>query len=509
MTVTVRHASQTGAAANPDALVDGPKWDADHEVTGAAGVSGSATSGEVAYFASDGTEISGSAAVTIGSGIMSLPGHTNNLNIYPMLDPGNGIQLSYGTGAGNGEGGFVTFWTKNPGGSAPAIHQELGGIQAYAWVNGAYNVATSPVSVVLATTEAWTATQWGCGVGFQSIPIGTSTIALEACIADGMTILASGDPQNMTTGLGRGTLNARGGVYDGDNRVVSPSNKFLIGAQWFLGGTSNSPPTGPALTVSKNTAALPATGTPAGITGTAQAVMTLGGVDGSNADLIIQSFGASADIRYLTSGGTAASRTATVSGSSPGANFWYGYTGSVYVATAGINITATDNYDGSHSGSRLDLYATAAGGTSLGIAASFAAGVSLGTTTDPGSGALLATSSLKSSGATAGLGYATGAGGAVTQITSRTTGVALNKVCGAITLVSAAGSASYQTFTVTNSAVVATDVVRVVQKSGTDKYIIHVTAVGAGSFDITFATTGGTTTEQPVFNFAVIKAVAA
>lgn len=34
-------------------------------------------------------------------------------------------------------------------------------------------------------------------------------------------------------------------------------------------------------------------------------------------------------------------------------------------------------------------------------------------------------------------------------------------------------------------------------------------AVGAGSFRITFWTTGGTTTEQPVFNFAVIKAVAA
>jgi len=35
-----------------------------------------------------------------------------------------------------------------------------------------------------------------------------------------------------------------------------------------------------------------------------------------------------------------------------------------------------------------------------------------------------------------------------------------------------------------------------------------VTAVGAGSFRITYATTGGTTTEQPVFTFAVIKAVA-
>jgi hypothetical protein len=113
---------------------------------------------------------------------------------------------------------------------------------------------------------------------------------------------------------------------------------------------------------------------------------------------------------------------------------------------------------------------------------------------------------IKSTSATLGIGYATGAGGAVTQATSRTTGVTLNTVCGAITLVSAAGSATYQTFTVTDSAVAAADVVRVCQKSGTDLYEIHVTAVAAGSFNVTFRTTGGTTTEQPVFNFAIIKA---
>lgn len=109
----------------------------------------------------------------------------------------------------------------------------------------------------------------------------------------------------------------------------------------------------------------------------------------------------------------------------------------------------------------------------------------------------------------ANIGYGTGSGGAVTQITSRTTGVTLNKPSGAITLVSAAGSASYQTFTVTNSYVAATDVVVVSQKSGTDKHEIYVTAVAAGSFNITFAAISGTTTEQPVINFVVIKAVIA
>jgi hypothetical protein len=121
--------------------------------------------------------------------------------------------------------------------------------------------------------------------------------------------------------------------------------------------------------------------------------------------------------------------------------------------------------------------------------------------------AITATGSIKSSHATNGIGYATGAGGTATQATSRTTGVTLNKACGQITLVSAAGSTSWQTFTVTNSAVAATDVIHVAQASGTDLYQIHVTNVAAGSFKISFATTGGTTTEQPVFNFAVVKGV--
>jgi len=122
---------------------------------------------------------------------------------------------------------------------------------------------------------------------------------------------------------------------------------------------------------------------------------------------------------------------------------------------------------------------------------------------------ITSTGSMLVTAAAGGLGYGTGSGGSVTQVTSRTTGVTLNKTNGAITLVSAAGLATFQSFTVTNSTVAATDVVYVTQKSGTDLYQIFVTATAAGSFRITFATTGGTTVEQPVFNFAVIKGVTA
>lgn len=106
-------------------------------------------------------------------------------------------------------------------------------------------------------------------------------------------------------------------------------------------------------------------------------------------------------------------------------------------------------------------------------------------------------------------GYGTGAGGQVTQTTSRTTGVTLDKGTGSITLVSAAGSTSWQSFTVSNVLVKEYDTIEVSQKSGTDKYMIHVTKVQNGSFDITYATTGGTTTEQPVFNFCVYRGAAA
>jgi hypothetical protein len=140
-------------------------------------------------------------------------------------------------------------------------------------------------------------------------------------------------------------------------------------------------------------------------------------------------------------------------------------------------------------------------GTNVSITNAFALFVAAGASRFGGS--------VLSSSATAGIGYATGAGGVQTQTTSRTQGVTLNTICGAITLVSAAGSTSWQSFTVTNSTVAATDNVIVNQKSGTDLYMIHVTNVAAGSFRITYATTGGTTTEQPVFNFSVIKAVAA
>ena len=152
---------------------------------------------------------------------------------------------------------------------------------------------------------------------------------------------------------------------------------------------------------------------------------------------------------------------------------------------------------------------TSAGATTERMRIFSSGGVSIGNTTDPGATNLSVTGNILSNGATGVIGYATGSGGAVTQLTSRTTGVTLNKSNGAITLFTAAGSATATTFTVTNSTVAATDVIHVCQKSGTNLYNTLVTAVAAGSFNITFYTTGGVASDAPVFNFTLIKAVTA
>lgn len=92
---------------------------------------------------------------------------------------------------------------------------------------------------------------------------------------------------------------------------------------------------------------------------------------------------------------------------------------------------------------------------------------------------------------------------------ARTTALYANAMSGSIQLKSAAGSATAASFVVNNSAFLADDVVTVNQKSGTDLYVMSITNKVNGAFTITSYTTGGTTTEQPVFSFAITRAVTA
>lgn len=119
---------------------------------------------------------------------------------------------------------------------------------------------------------------------------------------------------------------------------------------------------------------------------------------------------------------------------------------------------------------------------------------------------LLTTGSITSSGGK--LGYANGAGGTVTQLTSRLTGVTLNTLSGQITLVSDDLAAhEIQSFTLSNTYIDSTDVIVACFKSADSKLDLSVSQVNNGNCTISVANHSSTASalEIPIINFVVIK----
>ncbi|WP_284278897.1 hypothetical protein, partial [Sphingobium jiangsuense] len=117
-------------------------------------------------------------------------------------------------------------------------------------------------------------------------------------------------------------------------------------------------------------------------------------------------------------------------------------------------------------------------------------------------GALLASPAAK-------IGYVAGAGATVTQATSKTTGVTINTPVGQIITHDAAlpgGSAAR--FTVTNSAVKATDIVTVLAQNG--DYEAKAFDIADGSFRIALKNdTGASLSNAVTLNFAIVSGAAA
>ena len=111
---------------------------------------------------------------------------------------------------------------------------------------------------------------------------------------------------------------------------------------------------------------------------------------------------------------------------------------------------------------------------------------------------------------TTGLGFYTGAGGTVTQATSKATSFTLDKMCGQITTAAdALGAATIVSSTWTNTLIAATDVVIINHKSGgtLGAYTINVACL-SGTATLTIRNnTAGSLSEALVLNFVVIKSV--
>lgn len=146
-----------------------------------------------------------------------------------------------------------------------------------------------------------------------------------------------------------------------------------------------------------------------------------------------------------------------------------------------------------------------------------AGSVGLGGNTNPQAkldvtGDILASSTIRSSSPTAGIGYAAGAGGTVTQATSKTTAVTLNKICGTITMNNASLAAgSTASFTLNNSTIGATDQINcnLANFSGSAVYLVWGKVTGAGTATITLYnfTGNGALAEAVAITFTIIKSV--
>lgn len=106
-----------------------------------------------------------------------------------------------------------------------------------------------------------------------------------------------------------------------------------------------------------------------------------------------------------------------------------------------------------------------------------------------------------------GLGYGTGSGGTVTQLTSKSTAVTLNKPCGQIIMNNASLAAgAVVTFILQNSLIAITDTLCLNQKWGNENYRVQVQDIIAGGARIQVENRSSVSQSEPiVLSFTVIK----
>jgi hypothetical protein len=244
---------------------------------------------------------------------------------------------------------------------------------------------------------------------------------------------------------------------------------------------------------------------------TASTLTATGAITGASIAVTGASTAATSTTTGATTGNTLVSTTSTTtatlvaSGAITGASV--AVTGAVTGATATTTGTTTANA----------LVSTTSVTSATVVASGAITGASL-TVSGVVNGSSLSGGSVSTTGAilssgSGGVGYAAGAGGAVTQATSKVTAFTLSKVCGTIQFAADALGADTTTAgaTWTNTAIAATDLVVFTHDSGGTLGAYNLACTpGAGSAVLKLRNiTPGSLSEAPVFRFAVIKGVVA
>jgi hypothetical protein len=343
-----------------------------------------------------------------------------------------------------------------------------------------------------------------------------SSSSVQTVVLPDATTLPFADTEyefdNATSGTGALTLQANGGAIlyifgpGAGGRVVMMTKSVAAGT-WDVDAYNPNPASGKVLNVSNSLTLAGTDGTtitfPGSSTNVPQAAQTItfsGPTAARTVTLPDSNTTVPAATQQLTFSGPTAARTITLPDS---ATTVPTITQALTISgpTAARTITVPD---ANFTVARTDAANTFTGVQTMTSPAFTTPAIGAATGTS-----LTVTGAILSSGG--GHGYSTGAGGTVTQGTSRTTGVTLSKLCGQITLFTTTLAAvTSQAFVVTNTFVAATDLVVVQHASGgtLGLYTIAVTPA-SGSFTVTIRNNSASTSasEAPVLQFVVIKAV--
>lgn len=145
MTLTVKHASLTGAAANPDVLVDGPKWDADHTITGSVDATQMpALTGDVTTSAGSTTTTLATVNANVGTFGSATQTVQVTFNAKGLATAASGVTVTPAIGSVTGLGtGVATFLaTPSSANLRAALTDEVGTGAAY-FVGGALGTPAS------------------------------------------------------------------------------------------------------------------------------------------------------------------------------------------------------------------------------------------------------------------------------------------------------------------------------------------------------------------------------